>query len=106
MTREERKAEKEKKKELPKTLTLSYTRVWPLASHIDAEGRSVLRVPDFSVTRRQGPMERNFLGVFTLYTYGADAGENRTENDLLWGFLRWGNDTNGRYLSRLFWVSL
>jgi len=35
-----------------------------------------------------------------------DAHEERTENDFLWGFLRWGNDRKGWFMSRLFWIPL
>ena len=87
-------------------LTFAYTRVWPLASHVDVGGKSLLSVPDFTLTRRQDALSRNVLGFFTLYTYGIDSETNRTENDLLWGFLRWGTDEDGFFLSRLFWIPL
>lgn len=72
-----------------------YTRLWPLFSSLDRDGREFLRVPDFSLQRRTGALERNLLQMATLYTRGGDAATARVEHDLLWGFLRWGRDRRG-----------
>ncbi len=65
----------------------SYGRLWPLVSHIEHEGHSVLRIPDLSLSRRVGPLERNLLGMATLYTRGSEPDRGRVEHDLLWGLL-------------------
>ena len=84
----------------------TYTRVWPLASHFEQDGVSLLRVPDLSFQRRSGALERNLLGMFTFFTRGVDSESKRSENELFWGLLGWGRDESGFHLSRLFWFSL
>lgn len=73
----------------------TYTRLWPLFSSIDRDGRRVVRVPDFSLQRRTGALERNLLHMGTLYTRGAESAPRRVEHDLLWGMFRWGHGEDG-----------
>lgn len=74
---------------------LSYTRLWPLFSRIEHEGRSFVRVPDFSLHRRTGPLERNLLHMGTLYTRGAESAPRLVEHELLWGLVRWSHAADG-----------
>ncbi len=64
-----------------------YGRLWPLFSHVEHEGHRVLRIPDFSLQRRVDALERNLLGMATLYTRGSEPDRGRVEHDLLWGLL-------------------
>ena len=67
-----------------------YLRVWPLYSRrVDPEHRFV-RIPDLSFSKRTGALERNLLGMFTLYTRGEDQVRGRVDHEALWGLFRLG----------------
>lgn len=71
-----------------------YVCVWPLASYERKQGDyKRFRVPDLWPFRDSGPIERNLTPWWTLYKY------ERTplgrENDILWGLVHWGSNTNG-----------
>lgn len=70
----------------------SYTRLWPLFSHVDEEGGSFFRLLDFSLHRRVGALERNVLQMPVVYTHGHDPATGLREDELLWGFFRWRRD--------------
>ena len=70
----------------------SYTRLWPLFSHVDEEGGSFFRLLDFSLHRRIGSLERNLLQMPVVYTHGRDPATGLREDELLWGFFRWRRD--------------
>lgn len=76
-----------------------YMRVWPLWSRRYDDARRYVRIPDFSFQKREGPLERNLLGMLTLYTRGentgADGAPRRVDRELLWGALRWGSGDDG-----------
>jgi hypothetical protein len=80
--------------ESPPESRTTYTRLWPLFSALHRDGHAFLRIPDFSLQRRVGALERNLLQMGTLYTRGEDD-TARVEHDLLWGLLRWGRDPRG-----------
>ena len=89
------------------SLAERYFRAWPLWSvREDSENRFV-KIPDFSFRRRAGQLERNFLGMFTLYTAGqsrdAASGQVRTDREALWGLWRRGRDDAGTYRLDRFW---
>lgn len=70
----------------PQTLR-SYTRFWPLFSHVHEKDGSFFRFLDFSLHRRVGALERNLLQMPVLYTHGHQ--NNTHEDELLWGLFRW-----------------
>ena len=88
------------------TLEENYLRVWPLWSRrYDPENRLV-KIPDFSFRKRAGALERNLLGMFTLYTRGerdAPGGTaRRVDHEALWGALRRGYGENGYSATRVW----
>ena len=76
-----------------------YMRAWPLWSRRYDDARRYTRIPDFSLQKREGPLERNLLGMFTLYTRGentgADGSPRRVDHELLWGLFRSGKTEGG-----------
>ena len=70
----------------------SYTRLWPLFSHVDEEGGSFFRLLDFSLHRRIGALERNLLQMPVVYTHGHEPATGLREDELLWGLFRWRRD--------------
>ena len=68
----------------------NYWRLWPLVSDRSDAVNSFVRIPDFSLSKRIGPIERNFLGMFTLYTRGLSAKTHRVDHEAFWGFIRRG----------------
>ncbi len=67
----------------------SYTRFWPLFSHIHENGSTYFRLLDFGFSRREGPLERNLLRMPVLYSHGSEPANDTREDELLWGFFRW-----------------
>ena len=75
---------------LPAALEEDYQRLWPLWSRrYDPENRLV-KIPDLSFRKREGQLERNLLGMFTLYTRGEQASPRRVDHEALWGAIRRG----------------
>lgn len=78
-----------------------YTRVWPLWSRRYDDSRRFTKIPDFSLQKRAGPLERNLLGMFTLYTRGentgADGEKKRVDHEALWGLWRSGHGDGGEW---------
>ena len=68
----------------------TYWRLWPLLSHRSDPENDFLRIPDLSLSKRLGPIERNFLGMFTFYTRGHSTKTHRVDHEALWGFFRRG----------------
>ena len=68
----------------------TYWRLWPLLSHRSDPENDFLRIPDLSFSKRLGPIERNFLGMFTFYTRGHSTKTHRVDHEALWGFFRRG----------------
>jgi hypothetical protein len=83
-----------------------FTRVWPLYSNRSDPGNSFTRLPDLSFSKREGPLERNLLDIFTLYTRGETQQPKQVAHSALWGMFqrRRGEAENG---SRVwpFWSS-
>lgn len=83
-----------------------YARVWPLWSRRYDQARRFTRIPDFSFQKREGPLERNLLGMLTLYTRGEDTGEDgrprRIDREALWGAWRSGEGEGGEWDWSLF----
>lgn len=76
----------------PLSLRRSYTRLWPLFSHVDEGEGSFLRILDFSLQRRVGTLERNLLQMPVIYTHGRNPASGTREDELLWGLWRWRRD--------------
>ena len=72
------------------TLEENYLRVWPLYSRRYDPERRLVRIPDLSFRKREGQLERNLLGMFTLYTRGEQADPHRVDHEALWGMFRRG----------------
>lgn len=67
------------------TLVEDYMRIWPLYSSRKDLNDKYIRIPDLSLSKRSGLLSRNLLDIFTLYTYGNDKEQERTDHELLWG---------------------
>lgn len=68
----------------------TYMRFWPLYSHRTDPDNSNIRIPDLSFSRRIWALDRNFLGMFTLYTCGSTENPRRVDHEVMWGLLRRG----------------
>lgn len=83
-----------------------YVRAWPFWSRRYDPARRYTRIPDFSFQKREGPLERNLLGMFTLYTRGentgADGAPRRVDREWLWGLFRDGEGGDGEWNWSLF----
>ena len=81
-------------------------RAWPFWSRRYDPARRYTRIPDFSFQKREGPLERNLLGMFTLYTRGentgADGAPRRVDREWLWGLFRDGEGGDGEWNWSLF----
>ena len=80
----------------------SYTRVWPLFSHRSAEDGTFTRFPELSLWSQSQQVERNWAPLWSLYTH-RHRPDGAHCNDLLWGFLSWGGDAEGRGFVQLLW---
>ena len=83
----------------------NYFRAWPIYSRRFDETDRLVRIPDLSFRKRSGQLERNFLGMFTLYTRGEtkdDDGGVRVDHEALWGLWRRGRGSDGYRLDRLW----
>ncbi|MBR1837214.1 MAG: hypothetical protein IJ783_07990, partial [Kiritimatiellae bacterium] len=90
------------------TLEENYMRVWPFWSRRYDPSNRLVKVPDFSFRKRSGQLERNLLGMFTLYTRGeagSGDGGRRVDHEALWGLWRRGRGDGGYRFDRLwpFW---
>lgn len=73
------------------TLDEDYMRVWPFYSRRYDPDHRLVKWPDFSLSKRAGPLERNLLGMLTLYTRGETAEPYyRVDHEALWGLVRRG----------------
>jgi hypothetical protein len=77
----------------------AYNRFWPLYSYQTDPDNKYYRFPDLNFSKRTGPADRNFLGMFTLYTLGSSEENKRVDHELLWGFFRRGYGENYSRLS-------
>lgn len=68
-----------------------YSRLWPVYSYRSDPTNSFFKFPDLSFSKRTGALERNLLGMFTLYTRGASEELNRVDHEALWGMFRYGH---------------
>ena len=68
-----------------------YSRLWPLYSHRADPVNSYFKFPDLSFSKRTGALERNLLGMFTLYTRGVSEETQRVDHEALWGAFRYGS---------------
>ncbi|MBQ3811339.1 MAG: hypothetical protein II839_11025 [Kiritimatiellae bacterium] len=75
---------------LPAALEEDYQRIWPLWSRRYDEENRFVRIPDLTFRKRAGQLERNLLGMFTLYTRGETAHPRRVDHEALWGAIRRG----------------
>jgi len=65
-----------------------FLRVWPFYSRRQEPGHAWVRVPDLSVSKRAGAIDRNVLGMFTLYTRGETTAPAQVDRSALWGLFR------------------
>ncbi len=83
-----------------------YLRVWPLWSRRHDPRNRLVKIPDLSFHKRAGALERNLLGMFTLYTRGerdgADGAPERVDHEALWGALRRGYGEGGYSATRVW----
>ena len=75
------------------TLSEDFFRFWPLYSNRKDPEHRLTKVPDFSISKRTGALERNLLGMFTLYTRGEQTDPERIDHQALWGMFRYGYGT-------------
>ncbi len=68
----------------------AFTRVWPLYSNRADETNSFTRIPDLTFSKRNSVLDRNLLGMFTLYTRGETTEPRQIDHSVLWGMLRRG----------------
>ena len=61
----------------------------------------LVKIPDLSFRKREGQLERNLLGMFTLYTRGETENPRRVDHEALWGALRRGYGE--RYAATRVW---
>ena len=78
-------------------LTEDFMRIWPLYSNRRDPTNSFTRIPDFGFSKREGALERNFLGALTLYTRGETQSPRQVSHSLLWGMFqrRYGEEEHG-----------
>lgn len=68
----------------------NFLRVWPLFT-VRADGTNhYAKIPDLSFSKRTGPLERNVLDLFTLYTRGRATSPARVDHEALWGMFHVG----------------
>lgn len=68
----------------------NYRRLWPVFSHRKDPSNSYFKFPDLSFSKRVDVLDRNLLGMFTLYTRGATVEPRRVDHELLWGMINRG----------------
>ena len=78
-----------------------YVSVWPLGSYERKnDDYKRFRFPDLWPIRNTAPIERNLTPWWTLYKYERTAVGR--ENDILWGLIHWGAETNGAAYGSVF----
>jgi len=81
-----------------------YVSVWPLGSYERiSKDYKRFRFPDLWPFRNTAPIERNLTPWWTLYKYERTAAGR--ENDILWGLVHWGTQTNGAAYGSVFPVA-
>lgn len=70
------------------TVVENFSRIWPVYSFRSDIKNNFIKIPDFSLSKRSGGWDRNFLGMFTVFTYGS-AG-SRYDWNFLWGAYAYG----------------
>ena len=79
-----------------------YMRVWPLYSRRSDEQNLYTKIPDLSFSKSVGTLDRNFLNMFTLYTFGKTRDPYRVDHEALWGLFRRGYGDGGYSAFRLW----
>lgn len=65
-----------------------FLRVWPLYTRRAEPGNAFVRIPDLTLSKRANALDRNFLGMFTLYTRGETEEPKQIDREALWGMFR------------------
>ncbi len=68
----------------------TFTRVWPLFSSRADATHSFTKIPDLGFSKRNSVLDRNLLGMFTLYTRGETTEPQQVDHTALWGAVRRG----------------
>ncbi|MGI5869408.1 MAG: hypothetical protein ACOX9C_08200 [Kiritimatiellia bacterium] len=68
----------------------NFLRIWPLFSVRGDGANRFVRIPDLGFSKRTGPIERNLLDMFTLYTCGSETAPRRVDRQALWGMFHVG----------------